>query len=59
MLLLQDVELASMAPDIAFANVPHISQNQLSIKEIIGQGGFGKVYRGNTLSLLSLLILDK
>eukprot|EP00026_Physarum_polycephalum_P000501 Phypoly_transcript_00502.p1 GENE.Phypoly_transcript_00502~~Phypoly_transcript_00502.p1 ORF type:complete len:1390 (-),score=279.22 Phypoly_transcript_00502:293-4462(-) len=39
------VTLDLIAPDIAFANVPRITEG-LEIGEIIGQGGFGKVYKG-------------
>jgi hypothetical protein len=39
------VPLDLIAPDIAFANVPRITEG-LEIGDIIGQGGFGKVYRG-------------
>ena len=39
------VPLNHLAPDIAFANVPRITHG-LEIGEMVGQGGFGKVYRG-------------
>lgn len=41
-----------MAPDIAFANVAHISPENLTVKEIVGTGGFGKVYKGYYLFII-------
>ena len=45
-----NVSLEHLAPDIAFVNVPQINEG-LIVEEVIGQGGFGKVYKGKLLSL--------
>lgn len=42
----EGIILEELAPDIAFANVPLIREDQLELGTILGQGGFGKVYKG-------------
>ena len=41
------VFISDMAPDIGMADLPRISEETLVIEKEIGEGGFGKVYKGS------------
>jgi serine/threonine protein kinase len=44
------VRVDAMAPDVAFADLPLIEPERIETDRVLGQGGFGVVYRG-TLSM--------
>ena len=40
------VSVIDLAPDLAFCDLPSINSNDLTIDKVLGQGGFGTVYKG-------------
>ena len=40
------INISQLAPDISFSDVKEIHASELTFGELLGQGGFGKVYKG-------------
>ena len=41
------VKIEELAPDISFADLPKINSSELSISSELGEGSFGKIFKGN------------
>ena len=53
------VQMEYLAPDITLIGFPYIRESDLEMKEEIGQGSFGKVFKGRISLKVSLLVAIK